>query len=138
RVVARFAGGATARITIRNHPIGGPIFSGKQIEPWGCNTQNPPPNSGTSPTVVPVGLGPPRDAQCNTPSATGYVYKSTSSGGFQAYDPDKPPADAEIARTTADQGKTVPYVVRQEFGVQNRGIYAIATLAEPGAWNHKL
>ena len=137
-VVARFARGARARITIRNHPIGGPIFSGKQIQPWICNTQNPPANSGTAPTVVPVGLGPPRDAQCNTPSATSYVYKSTSSGGFQAYDPDKPPADSEIARTTTDQGKTVPYVVRQEFGVQNRGIYAIATLAEPGAWNHKL
>ena len=137
-VVAHFARGARARITIRNHPIGGPIFSGKQIQPWICNTQNPPANSGTAPTVVPVGLGPPRDAQCNTPSATSYVYKSTSSGGFQAYDPDKPPADSEIARTTTDQGKTVPYIVRQEFGVQNRGIYAIATLAEPGAWNHKL
>ena len=92
----------------------------------------------SSPTVVPVGLGPPRDDRCNTPSATSYVYKSAGSGGFQTYDPDKPPADSEIARTTTDQGKTVPYIVRQEFGVQNRGIYAIATLAEPGAWNHKL
>ena len=30
------------------------------------------------------------------------------------------------------------YVVRQEFGVQDRGIYAIAKLADPGGWNHKL
>ena len=30
------------------------------------------------------------------------------------------------------------YVVRQEFGVQDRGIYAIAMLADAGGWNHKL
>ena len=58
-----------ARITIDNHPIGGPCSAGPQVQPWICNTQNPPANSGTAPTVVPVGLGPPRDAQCNTPSA---------------------------------------------------------------------
>ena len=60
-VTAELADGTRARLTITNHPIGGPIFTGPQVQPWVCNTQNPPNNSGTSPTVVPVGLGPPRD-----------------------------------------------------------------------------
>src|SRR5436190_10031492 len=34
-VTAR-AAGQTARLTIRNHPIGGPVFSGPQIQPWAC------------------------------------------------------------------------------------------------------
>src|SRR3954470_13266471 len=130
--------GRRARITLTNHPIGGPVFAGPQVQPWVCNTQNPPANSGTSPTVVPVGLGPPRDAQCNTDPAVSYVYKRTSTGDFQPYDPKSPPADSDIATTTTDQGHKVRYVVRQEFGVQDRGIYAIAMLADPGGWNHKL
>src|SRR3954451_3183485 len=137
-VDARLPDGHGARITITNHPIGGPIFSGPQVQPWVCNTQNPPANSGTSPTVVPVGLGPPRDAQCNTPPAVSYVYKDASSGQFGTYDPANPPDSSAIATTTTDQGRTVPYIVRQEFGVQDRGIYAIAVLADPRAWNHKL
>src|SRR5581483_317547 len=111
---------------------------GPQVQPWVCNTQSPPNHSGTSPTVTPVGLGPPKDAQCDTPVAVSYVYKDASSGQFQTYDPNNPPASSSIATTTTDQGRTVPYVVKQEFGVQDRGIYAIAVLAEPGAWNHKL
>src|SRR3954468_4331394 len=137
-LTASLRDGRRARITITNHPIGGPIFAGPQVQPWVCNTQNPPQNSGTSPTVVPVGLGESRDAQCNTPPAISYVYKDASSGQFNPYDPKSPPDSSAIATTTTDQDKTVPYVVRQEFGVQDRGIYAIAVLADPGAWNHKL
>src|SRR3954447_10461676 len=114
--------GRAARIRITNHPIGGPVFSGPQVEPRGCNTQLTPANSGTSPTVTPVGLAPPQDAQCNTPPAISYVYKDASSGGFQPYDPSSPPDKSAIATTRTDQGKTVPYIVRQEFGVQDRGI----------------
>ena len=35
-VVAQLRDGRGARITITNHPIGGPIFSGPQIQPWLC------------------------------------------------------------------------------------------------------
>ena len=35
-VVARAADGRGARLTITNAPIGGPIFSGPQIQPWAC------------------------------------------------------------------------------------------------------
>ena len=131
-------GGAKSQITITNYPIGGPIFAGPQVQPWVCNTQNPPANSGGSPTVVPVGLGPPTDAQCNTAPAISYVYKDATTGQFTAYDPANPPASSTIATTTTDQGHTVPYIVRQEFGVQDRGIYAIAMLSAPGGWNNKL
>src|SRR4051795_6970633 len=137
-MTAALPDGRRARLTITNHPIGGPVFAGPQVQPWVCNTQNPPANSGTSPTIVPVGLGPPRDAQCNTDPAVSYVYKSTSTGDFQPYDPRSPPAESDIATTTTDQGHKVRYVVRQEFGVEDRGIYAIAMLADPGGWNHKL
>ena len=121
-LTAALPDGRRARITITNHPIGGPVFAGPQVQPWVCNTQNPPQNSGTSPTVVPVGLGPARDAQCNTPPAISYVYKDASSGQFEAYDPKNPPDQSAIATTTTDQGRTVPYVVKQEFGVQDRGL----------------
>jgi hypothetical protein len=131
-------GGAKSQITITNYPIGGPIFTGPQVQPWVCNTQNPPANSGGSPTVVPVGLGPPTDAQCNTAPAISYVYKDATTRQFTAYDPANPPASSLIATTTTDQGHTVPYIVRQEFGVQDRGIYAIAMLSAPGGWNNKL
>jgi len=137
-LTAALPDGRRARITITNHPIGGPVFSGPQVQPYVCNTQSPPDNSGTSPVVNPVGLGPPRDAQCNTPAAVSYVYKDASSGQFDTYDPSNPPAASSIAQTTTDQGKTVPYIVRQEFGVEDRGIYAIAVLADTRAWNHKL
>ena len=30
--------GAYSQITINNHPIGGPVFSGAQLEPWICAT----------------------------------------------------------------------------------------------------
>ena len=54
----RPANGAGRTITIKNHPIGGPVFSGPQVQPWLCRTQNQ-----TNPT-----LGPSTDAQCNAPT----------------------------------------------------------------------
>ena len=137
-LTALLADGRGARIVITNNQIGGPVFAGPQVQPWVCNTQNPPSNSGGAPTVVPVGLGPPTDAQCNTAPAISYVYKDATTGQFTTYDPLNPPASSMIATTTTDQGHTVPYIVRQEFGVQDRGIYAIAMLSAPGGWNNKL
>lgn len=124
--------GRTARLTVTNSPSGGPVFSGPQVMPWVCTTQN-------------NGLGPPRDAQCGTEATYRLFYRRTT-GGFAAYDPANPPAD--VATTTTDAGVTVPYVFRQETGTQNRGIYRIAVLFDPArpwtawdtqpGWNHKL
>lgn len=103
-LTATLADGRGARIVITNHPIGGPIFAGPQVQPWVCNTQNPPSNSGGTPTVAPVGLGPPTDPQCDTKPAVSYVYKDAVTGQFTTYDPASPPASSVIATTTTDQG----------------------------------
>ena len=122
-----------ARVTITNHPRGGPVFAGAQVQPWPCTTQD-------------HGLGPAQDAQCNAPTVYSYKYKSSLTGQFAAYDPSNPPLD--LATTTTDQGRTVPYIVRVERGTMDRGIYDIAALYDPRApwqpwapqpgWNHKL
>src|SRR4051794_25887684 len=125
RLTVRAPGAPAERIDITNHPIGGPVFSGDQIQPWLCTTAD-------------QGLGPATDKQCNAPTKVEFFYKSTdqTKSGFQPYDPKNPPSD--VAETTTDQGKTVPYVVRRESGTANRGIYQIALLDKAGAWNHKL
>jgi hypothetical protein len=125
--------GSIVRLTLTNHPIGGPIFAGPQVEPWFCTTAD-------------NGLGPATDDQCNAPTVVSYEYHSSVTGQFAAYDPSNPPADLDT--TTTDQGDTVPYIVRVERGTMDRGIYDIAVLADPGkpwtawapqpAWNHKL
>src|SRR4051794_22725829 len=66
-VTATLDDGRGARITITNHPIGGPVFAGAQVQPWICQ-------SGA------------KDAQCNRPTTVSYQYKD-SSGNFNAYDP---------------------------------------------------
>jgi hypothetical protein len=135
RLTAQLADGRGARLTITDHPIGGPVFAGAQVRPWVCGTQA-------------AGLGPALDAQCDAPTQISYVYKSTNPGqtSFQPYDPANPPSD--VATTTTDEGKTVPYVVRVETGTEDRGIYKLAVLADPRrpwqpwapqhAWNRKI
>ena len=121
-----------ARITITNHPIGGPVLAGPQVQPYICGTT----------------LGPPQDAQCNAPTRYTYYYRSTNptKSGFQPYDPQNPPSD--VATTTTDQGAIVPYIVRVEDGTADRGYYQIAVLFNPNkpwtpwapqdGWNHKV
>src|SRR5204863_10214892 len=46
--------GPTVHLTITNHPSGGPIFAGPQVQPWICKTV--------------TGFPTPTDAQCNTTS----------------------------------------------------------------------
>jgi len=87
-----------------------------------------------------------RDAKCNRPPTYAYVYKSTAGGSLRSYDPKNPPSD--VATTTTDQGRTVPFIVRQETGVRVRDEYRIAVLYDPAepwdptaaqpGYNHKL
>jgi len=118
-----------AQLTITNHPNGGPIFGGPQVQPWQCQHG-----------AV--------DAQCNQPPQYTYLYRSTdpTKAGLQPYDPKNPPSD--VATTTTDEGMTVPFIVRQELGYQDRDQYQILTLYTPGKdwsrwhpqqqFNHKL
>ena len=109
-----------ARITITNHPVGGPVLAGPQVQPYICGTT----------------LGPPQDAQCNAPTRYTYYYRSTdpTKSGFQPYDPQRPPSD--VATTTTDQGAIVPYIVRVEDGTADRGYYQIAVLFNPNKRGH--
>jgi hypothetical protein len=105
--------GAGARITLTDHPSGGPVFSGPQLKPWKCQEGA-------------------RDAQCNQAASYSYVYKSSdqSKSGFQPYDPKNPPSD--VATTKTDSGATVPFIVRIETGYIDRDQYQIAALFQPG------
>jgi hypothetical protein len=133
-VTAHVPNGPGARLTITNHPIGGPIFSGPQVQPWTCNTTSAP------------SLGAPLDAQCNAPTQYRYMYRTTTNQ-FAVYDPTLPPP-TNLATTTTDQGITVPYIVRIERGTMDRGIHEIAVLFDPTKpwtpwarqpqWNQKL
>jgi hypothetical protein len=125
-VHATAPGGGSDSVTIVNHANGGPVFSGPQTQPWRCQ-------EGAA------------DAQCNQPTTYEYQYMN-GSGSFAAYDPANPPSD--VADTTTDQGKTVPYIIRIEKGYIDRDQYQIAALYQPGKewsgsapqeqFNHKL
>ncbi|HEX6477100.1 MAG TPA: DUF6351 family protein, partial [Acidimicrobiales bacterium] len=142
-LTARLADGSGARLTLTSHPIGGPVLSGPQVEPWVCQ-----------PGAT--------DGQCDAPPTYAFMYVPVGANGapgvpsglpasaspFQPYDPTHPPPSALIARTTTDEGVTVPYIVRVETGYQDRDQYQIALLFDPSApwapwvpqkqWNHKL
>ncbi|MCW2616004.1 MAG: N-acetylmuramoyl-L-alanine amidase, partial [Frankiales bacterium] len=102
--------GRGARLTLTVSPLGGPVISGPQIQPWAC---------------TPGG----RDAQCSRPPAYRFLYKSTLGTPLQAYDPEAPAAD--VATTTTSRGAEVPFIVREETGVSVRDVYRIAVLYDP-------
>ncbi len=127
-------------IEITNHPIGGPVFSGEQIQPWLCRTQN---QTGTTPP-----LGPAVDDKCNAAApVVEYFYRNAGNTAWVAYNPASPPAPELVRQTTTDEGKTVPFIIQRVTGTANRGIYQIAVLVDPTKpitpwsteqpWNHK-
>jgi hypothetical protein len=121
--------GSAVTTTIIDHPIGGPIFAGPQVQPWVCQ-------AGAT------------DAQCDQAPTYAYFYKDAASGQFDSYDPANPPPAPAIASTTTDNGTTVPYIIRVETGYRDRDQYSIAMLWQPGQpwapwapqpqWDHKL
>jgi hypothetical protein len=132
---ARLADGRGAQLALTNHPRGGPLLSGPQLKPWECTTDA-------------NGLGSP-DGQCNGETTYRFHYKPADPAlPFRSYDRESPPPAALIARTTTDEGKTVPYIVRVERGTLNRAIYDVAVLFDPekpmspwqpqDGWNRKL
>ena len=143
-----------AQITITNHPIGGPVFSGAQLQPWICATQTAKPVTvtgnpgGTPPTAEATtkvsGLGSdPVDAQCNAATVYTFYYRKADAPAdctfgvaganacYTPYDPKAMPADAEIASLTNDRGATVKDLIRVERGAINRGIYSLVTMFDP-------
>ncbi len=147
-----------AHLTLVNHPVTGPVFSGPHQHPFMCSVQEhglgqplvDDPFEGF-PVFATDALGNPTDEivgysrNCSAETLVVYVYKSTA-GGFKPYTPgqDRP---ADMARTTTLEGRTVDYVVRWERGTINRFIYSIAMLApddtgpddlDTSAWNGRV
>lgn len=125
-----------ARLTLTDHPLTGPVFSGPHVEPFVCGTEA-------------AGLGPPTDADCSAPSRVDFFFRHAVTGAFEPYDPAAPPDPALVATTTTDQDRRLPYLVRRERAVIDRGIADIAVLWDPSdptwepwdrqaGWNGKL
>jgi len=140
-----------ARLTITNHPIGGPVLSGPQIAPYVCATPLPRLDSATGATTNASGLkGEPSGTQCNIASEFKLFYRTkvpvtvvSGDGGCSFVQPDPSPTVANpnpttpanscfqpyVPGTTPDAA--VAYIVRVERGTINRGLYDIAVLFDP-------
>lgn len=152
-------GGAGRQITITDHPIGGPVFSGgDQLAPWICATTTVRPVivtaprdsslSGTTNTRASGLSSEPFDAQCNTPIDYLHYYQPKAKEGtdctftitganpcFVSYplidNPASRPGDDEIANFTNDRGDTVKSLIRVEKGTINRSLYSLVTFYDP-------
>jgi hypothetical protein len=149
------------RLTLTNHPIGGPIFSGPQQQPFVCTTArarfdgrsllDQPLVDNHDQIGIPVAVEdvdgnypqddrgyPTADAQvtgwsrdCAADTQIGYVYRTTG-GQFRWLDDPSGPLPADIATTTTLDGTTVPFIVRWERGTINRFVHSVAMLAPAG------
>ncbi len=141
-------------ITLTNHPITGPMFSGPQQTPFVCTTiqgavgRQPLADSAAQPGYRVT------DAQgqlvgysrnCSIDRFVSYFYRNTA-GALLAL-PAGGSRPADMATTTLADGRTVDFVVRREIGSINRFLYSIAMLAprgesatvpDTGLWNRKL
>ena len=115
-------GAAGAELTVVNHPIVGPIFSGPHEQPFMCETEQFELQSGET-------LGAALDAHCSIERRVDYYYRSTDGGDLRLLQDARP---ADVAQVTVPGGSTVPYIVRIETGTINRAIYQIAILHNPG------
>ena len=149
-----------ARLTLVDHPIGGPVFSGPQQQPFVCTTararfDNRPllgqplvdnqdhfgiPVAAEAPdgSYPSDGRGYPTAAaqivgwsgDCAAATRIDYVYRATDGSFHWLDDPSSTPAN--VATTTTLDGRTVPFVVRWERGTINRFVYSVAMLAPVG------
>jgi hypothetical protein len=124
------AGDATGTLTVTNHPVTGPVFSGPHLEPFACTTEQ-------------NGLGAPLDEDCSAETVLRWSYVDADGAIQPLDDPAQLPPD--VATTEID-GETVPLVIRTESGTIDRGVYWIHVLDpdpaserwETSAWNGTL
>ena len=142
-----------AILHVTNYPIGGPIFSGPQQQPFVCTTArnglgqphidnqagigirvaqedasgNYPRDSRGYPTAAATIIGYSKDCAGNTRFQ--YQYRTTSGAFLPLPGGPSGPLPADIATTTTLDGDVVPYIVRWERGTINRFVYSVAMLA---------
>jgi hypothetical protein len=127
-------------LTVINWPLSGPIFSGPHSQPFFCQTEA-------------AALGPPLDEDCRVMPRVTYYYKSVFAPPVKEVPEDgydwtdyswqaqgalfsplpnpMGPYPIDLATTTNSDGRTVPFIVRVESGVIDRGVYHIAILDDP-------
>ena len=117
------AAGTPVHLELRNHPLGGPVFSGPRQHPFVCETDRFELVSGET-------LGAALDDDCTVFRRVDYAYRSVEGGRLKPLvDPMVRPDD--LAHTMTLLEEEVPYVVRIETGTVNRAIYQIAMLHDP-------
>ncbi|ROQ59144.1 hypothetical protein EDD93_6527 [Streptomyces sp. 840.1] len=121
-LTARAQGADAGQLTVKNHPITGPVFAGPHEQPFVCDTAE-------FKTVTGTTLGQPVDQDCSVRTRVDYMYRTTA-GTFVPL-PDQNVRPADLATATTSEGKEVPYIVRVETGTINRGIYETAVLHDP-------
>ena len=139
RVRASAPGTTAAELSLTNHPITGPIFSGRRSKPFICESERFRTRTGDR-------LGGPVDRSCTIATKVSYLYFSTRQNGFVKLDasavdePSRRPDDLKTI-TMAD-GAVRPFIVRVETLTIDRGIAQIASVYDPAglprAWNRKL
>jgi hypothetical protein len=132
--VGKRYGTRTVTLTVIDHSLQGPVISGPHQQPFVCQTQQ-------------SGLGPPQGPDCLAPTQIHWWYKNLLGQFQQLTNPYAPyPADTS---TTSVNGRSVPFVIRIESKVINRGIARIGVLDDPHGrgptgpftpvdWNHRL
>jgi len=116
-------GRPSASLTVVNHPITGPVFSGPQESPFICETQSFRFPDRTQP------LGAALDDNCSIATRVDYFYRASDNSWKRLSDLQNYPDD--VSSTTTNEGKTVPFIIRLETGTVDRAIYQTAMLDDP-------
>ena len=121
-------GALRSSLTLTAYPIQGPVLYAPQEETFYCQSHQF--------TIYPGGptlsAAPIATQDCAVDTRVDWVYHDKTKSGtavWQKYDPANPPDHVET--TTVQGGAQVPYIVRLETGVINRGIYQIAVIDDP-------
>jgi hypothetical protein len=125
-------GDASGSVTVTDHPEGGPLFAGEQLDLYACTTHL----FGLEPSTPEEG--------CTAPTRVTWQYVDGDDQRHDLSDPTDVPGDVQMVEV---DGERVPFVVRTETGVLNRAVYQISVLEpepDPGgepdtsAWNGRL
>ncbi len=125
-------GGESTDLTVINHPISGPVFSGPHFPLYACTTES----FDLPPSTV--------DDNCQIDPVVRWVYATEDGETVPLDDPTSVPTDAV---SIGVDGEELPFIVRQEWGTINRAIYRIDVLDpdpdpdrvwDSGAWNGRL